>query len=49
MGETYRVMEHPILEELREPDTYIIYDGKKFRQCRENRWQRLFWQQVYAL
>lgn len=29
MGETYRVMEHPILEELREPDTYIIYDGKK--------------------
>ncbi len=29
MGAERRVMEHPILEELRTPDTYIIYDGKK--------------------
>lgn len=24
-----RVTEHPILEDLRSPDTYIIYDGKR--------------------
>ena len=24
-----RVKEHPILEELRSPDTYIVYDGQK--------------------
>ena len=29
MGEDRRVTKHPILEDLREPDTYILYDGKK--------------------
>lgn len=24
-----RVMEHPILEDLRKPDTYIIHDGRR--------------------
>ena len=29
MGEDRRVAEHPILEDLRKPDTYILYDGKR--------------------
>lgn len=28
MGEDRRITEHPILEDLREPDTYILYNGK---------------------
>ena len=29
MEEDARVLAHPILEDLREPDTYILYDGKR--------------------
>lgn len=29
MKEERRVTEHPILDDLRNPDTYIVYDGKR--------------------